>query len=154
MRARLVLPPYGFYSTCGVLTVNLSTLSFYCSRTRLKIYRKAAKKGQLVVMSSVAGIRCYATGPVYCATKWALQGLCGSVRMDLKGTGVKLGTVNPGGVATPWWTEADRGGKPTPATQEKLDSLLSPEDVAQATMTLVDQSSTSNIEMISLDPPE
>eukprot|EP00729_Bicosta_minor_P005485 gene5485-26295_t len=115
---------------------------------------KAAKKGQLVVMSSVAGIRCYATGPVYCATKWALQGLCGSVRMDLKGTGVKLGTVNPGGVATPWWTEADRGGKPTPATQEKLDSLLSPEDVAQATMTLVDQSSTSNIEMISLDPPE
>ena len=35
------------------------------------IFRKAAKKGQLVVMSSVAGIRCYATGPVYCATKWA-----------------------------------------------------------------------------------
>ena len=81
-------------------------------------------------------------------------GLCGSVRMDLKGTGVKLGTVNPGGVATPWWSEPDRGGKAAPATQEKLDSLLTPEDVAQATMSLIDQSSTSNIEMISLDPPE
>jgi NADP-dependent 3-hydroxy acid dehydrogenase YdfG len=64
---------------------------------------------------------------------------------------VKLGTVNPAGVATPWWQETSRGGKPSPATDEKMASMLAAEDVAAGTMALVDQAETCNIEMISLD---
>eukprot|EP00037_Helgoeca_nana_P038106 m.18997 g.18997 ORF g.18997 m.18997 type:complete len:239 (-) comp9805_c0_seq1:1942-2658(-) len=113
---------------------------------------KAQNSGQIVVISSVAGIRVYPAAPVYCATKWAVQGMVGSVREGLKGTKVKVGTINPGAVATPWWTETERGGKETPATEEKLETMLLPEDVAIATMSIVEQSATSNIEMISLDP--
>lgn len=113
---------------------------------------KAQNSGQIVVISSVAGLRKYPTAPVYCATKWAVQGMVGSVRESLKGTKVKIGTINPGAVATPWWTEPERGGKDTPATDEKLATMLTVDDVALATMGLVDQSATSNIEMVSLDP--
>jgi len=108
--------------------------------------------GQIVVISSVAGIRVYPNAPVYCATKWAVQGIIGSVREDVKGTKIKVGTVNPGAVATPWWTEKHRGGKAEPASEEKLKTMLTVDDVAVATMTLVNQAPTSNIEMISLDP--
>jgi len=114
---------------------------------------KEANAGQIVVMSSVAGLRYSSLGPVYTSTKWALQGLVGSVRENLKGTMVKIGTVNPGSVATPWWVEPERGGKPAPATEERLAKMLTADDVAMSTMHLIDQSPTSNIEMVALDPP-
>jgi len=113
---------------------------------------KAADKGQIVVMSSVAGLRKYKNASTYCATKWALQGMVGAVRVELEQCKVKIATINPGGVATPWWTEYDRGGKQAAATEDKLKTLLTADDVADATMTVVDQAASCDIEALSLDP--
>ena len=124
---------------------------FLWMRACLPAFKKR-DSGQIVVISSVAGIRAYPTAPIYCATKWAVQGMVGSVRENLKGTKVKIGTVNPGAVATPWWTEKHRGGKEEPASKEKLATMLSVDDVASATMSIVNQSPSCNIEMVSLDP--
>mmetsp|Transcript_6455 Transcript_6455/g.19140 ORF Transcript_6455/g.19140 Transcript_6455/m.19140 type:complete len:244 (+) Transcript_6455:24-755(+) len=112
---------------------------------------KERKSGQIVVMSSVAGLRAGANGGVYSATKFALQGMMTSLRAELKGTGVKSGTVNPGAVATEWWIDPTRGGKAEPASEEKLATMLTAEDVATATMVLIDQAATSNVEMVSLE---
>ena len=51
---------------------------------------KTQGSGQLAVVSSVAGLRTPARCSVYSGTKWALQGMVGSVREELKNTGIKL----------------------------------------------------------------
>merc|ERR1711920_251912 len=71
---------------------------------------KKRKRGQIVVTSSVAGLIAIPNASVYVASKWAVEGLVRSVREEVKGTGVKVGTINPGAVATPWWEEQHRGG--------------------------------------------
>ena len=40
-------------------------------------------------------------------------------------------------MATAWWTEAPRGGKPVPATQEQLSKMLTTDDVAAAAMSII-----------------
>lgn len=66
---------------------------------------KAAGKGQIVFVSSVAGLRKFPGCSVYGGSKWAVEGIAGSVREEAKGTGVKVATFCPGSVATPWWME-------------------------------------------------
>ena len=39
----------------------------------------------------------------YCAVKWAIRGLVESLRLELKGSPMKLIAVYPGGMATDFW---------------------------------------------------
>ena len=66
---------------------------------------KAAGSGQIILVSSVAGLRKFPGCSVYGASKWAVEGIAGSLREECKGTGVKVASLAPGSVATPWWTE-------------------------------------------------
>ena len=100
---------------------------------------KAQNEGQIVFVSSVAGLRKFARCSVYGASKWAVQGIAGSLREECRGTGVKVATVCPGSVATPWWLERERGGKDEAPSEEQMLQMLSPSDVAKATMTVVEQ---------------
>ena len=89
---------------------------------------KQQARGQVVFISSVAGVRKFGRCSVYGATKWAVQGLAGSLREECRGTNVKISTLCPGSVATPWWLEKERGGKEVPATDEQLAKMLTPDD--------------------------
>ena len=44
---------------------------------------KSQRHGQIVVTSSVAGIRAVANGAIYCSTKWAVEGMVRSLREEL-----------------------------------------------------------------------
>lgn len=57
-------------------------------------------KGQIINMGSVAGRLVYEGGAVYCATKFAVRALSEGLRMDLKGTGVRVTNIEPGMVNT------------------------------------------------------
>ena len=100
---------------------------------------KAQSNGQVVFVSSVAGLRKFARCSVYGASKWAVQGIAGSLREECRGTGVKVATVCPGSVATPWWLERERGGKEAPPSEEQLLQMLLPVDVAKAILAVVEQ---------------
>jgi len=57
-------------------------------------------KGHIVNIGSVAGRLVYEGGTVYCATKFAVRAISEGLRMDLKGTGVRVTNIEPGMVHT------------------------------------------------------
>lgn len=111
---------------------------------------KTQNSGQIVYTNSVGGIRAVPNAVVYAASKWAVQGLALSLRKEVAGSGVKIGLVNPGPVATEWWGREEHlvdGRENLPY----WNSMLGPEDVANAILQLVDQPPSSNIEGVILD---
>lgn len=60
----------------------------------------ARGRGRIMVVGSGAGHTDTRGATAYAATKWALHGLCGSLRLDLLGTGVTITEVAPGPVPT------------------------------------------------------
>jgi len=104
---------------------------------------KQQRGGQIVVTNSVRGLKGGANSAAYTASKFALRGLTQVTRAECKDAGIKVGAVYPGGIATPWWGDATRGGR-----SEKTDtsSFLSGEQVAQAIFDIVQQPGESDIE--------
>lgn len=104
---------------------------------------KQSKSGQIIVTSSNLGLETSPRASLYAATKFAVEAIVGSVRKELKGTGVKIATVNPGAVDTPWFD-----GK-------KVDrsKMLDVNDVVNAVKLIVNQGRRSDIRRVHLTPP-
>ena len=62
---------------------------------------RAAKRGTLVGIASVAGFRGIPGGGAYSASKAATIRYCESLRVELRGTGVSVVTICPGYIRTP-----------------------------------------------------
>lgn len=88
----------------------------------------AAKGGHIVNISSIHGIHTSANASAYCATKFAVTGLTEALAKELWKDGIKVSTVCPGGVLTPFL------GVPP---EEKNQEFLEPEDVAQVVLDVV-----------------
>ncbi|MGF1623576.1 MAG: SDR family NAD(P)-dependent oxidoreductase [Alphaproteobacteria bacterium] len=61
----------------------------------------ARGRGQIALISSLAGFRGFPGAPAYCASKAAVKAYGEALRIDLKPEGVALSVVCPGFVATP-----------------------------------------------------
>jgi NAD(P)-dependent dehydrogenase (short-subunit alcohol dehydrogenase family) len=59
------------------------------------------RRGTLAGISSVAGVRGLPGAGAYCASKAALTGYCESLRVELRGSGVRVVTIAPGFIRTP-----------------------------------------------------
>ncbi|RXZ36457.1 SDR family oxidoreductase [Oxalobacteraceae bacterium CAVE-383] len=62
---------------------------------------KARGQGRLVGIGSVAGIRGLPGGGAYSASKAAVISYCESLRVELRGSGIKVVTIAPGYIDTP-----------------------------------------------------
>jgi NADP-dependent 3-hydroxy acid dehydrogenase YdfG len=60
----------------------------------------AAKRGHIINMGSIAGREVYPNGNVYCASKFAVEGLSRALRLDVAADQVKVTTISPGLVET------------------------------------------------------
>lgn len=58
------------------------------------------KRGHIINLGSVAGREAYPGGNVYCATKFAVEGLSRAMRIDLVQHGIKVTSISPGLVET------------------------------------------------------
>lgn len=58
------------------------------------------KSGHIINIGSIAGKDAYMKGNVYCATKYAVDALTKSMRIDLLEHGIKVSAVNPGAAET------------------------------------------------------
>lgn len=96
------------------------------------------RKGTLVNISSVFGIIGYAGQTHYCASKFAVRGFTETLAQELRGTGVGICSVHPGGIATNIARNAIADKLPdNGVTREELDAgfdkmaITSPKKAAQ-----------------------
>ncbi len=97
-------------------------------------YLLEAGGGDIVIVSSVAGLRGAGDEAVYAATKFAQVGLAGGLDRELRAKNIRVNAICPGGVAT----EFAMGTGRTP-DMPGLDDMLRAEDVAAAIVTVLEQ---------------
>lgn len=90
--------------------------------------------GDVVIVSSVAGLRGDGNEAVYAATKFAQVGLGGALDREVRPEGIRVTTICPAAVNTEFALGAGRTeGDPG------LEEYLRPEDVGQAIVTVLQQ---------------
>ena len=93
------------------------------------------RRGAVVNISSVAGKIPLPYMGAYCASKFALNTISSSMRMELKQAGVRVVVVLPGRVATQFHTVAYRDGNNLPGVfRRRLSEGVSAEKVAEVTL--------------------
>jgi 3-oxoacyl-[acyl-carrier protein] reductase len=107
----------------------------------------AQKSGQIVLVSSVAGLYGYAGEATYCAAKFAQMGFAQGLDSELRPHGIKVGTINPGGVKTEFAIGKGR------TEQEVADSeMLEAIDVANAILFACSQPASARIIQVQIRP--
>lgn len=113
----------------GIIRTNLRGV-FLCMKYALPtMYRR--RSGTVVTISSVAGHHGFAGGGAYCASKFGVTGLTESVFHEARANDVRIVTISPGSVDTPFFDEAH-------TTAPNRERVLRPEDVAAAVMLAVE----------------
>lgn len=86
--------------------------------------------GHIVNLGSTAGQFAYAGAAVYCATKAAVKMLSDGIRIDTIATDIKVTTIMPGIVETPFSQVRFRGDNDRAAKVYEGVEALTPEDIA------------------------
>jgi 3-oxoacyl-[acyl-carrier protein] reductase len=116
-----------------MLRTNIDS-SVWAVRAAVEQFRRAAGGGDIVVISSVAGLRGGGSEAVYAGTKFAQVGLAGSLDREVRTEGIRVSTLCPAGVHTEFAIGNGRTeGDPA------LDDFLQPEDVGAAVVTVLRQ---------------
>jgi 3-oxoacyl-[acyl-carrier protein] reductase len=124
----------------AVLDTNLKSVFLMSRAVAPEMMRR--QTGHIVKISSLAGKNTFANGAIYCASKWGLMGLSGSMAEDLRGYGVRVSAICPGSVATEFSGQS----------RKSHSKILQPDDVAHAVAALVTQSSESFISEVHIRP--
>jgi 3-oxoacyl-[acyl-carrier protein] reductase len=123
-----------------VMNTNLKS-SFLVSRAVVPSMIRGGR-GDIINISSLAGRNTFATGGLYCASKWGLQGLSGCMAEDLREHGIRVSVVCPGSVGT----------KFSGRSHKDASKVLTPDDVAHAVAMIVTQGPQSFLSEIQLRP--
>jgi 3-oxoacyl-[acyl-carrier protein] reductase len=83
----------------------------------------AVGRGAVVFISSMSGVRSYAGGSGYCATKFGVNGYASAVFDDVGKLGIKVCSICPG------WVNTAMGADSDVAPEE----MVQPEDIAELT---------------------
>jgi len=126
----------------SLMDTNLKSVFLMCRAVAPEMIRR--QTGQIINISSLAGKNTFANGAIYCASKWGLMGLTGSMAEDLRGYGIRVSAVCPGSVATEF---PGPGGK---SSSKKLQ----PDDVAHAVAVLATQAAGSFISEVHIRPTQ
>ena len=111
-----------------MISTNLTGL-LYVSRAFISFIKES--KGQIVNIGSVAGREVYENGSVYCASKFAVDAVTKSMRIDLLKYGIKVTSVNPGAVETAFSEVRFKGDDIKAEAAYKGYTPLTAEDVAE-----------------------
>lgn len=93
-------------------------------------FMKARKKGHIINLGSIAGNEVYINGNVYCATKFAVDALSQSMRIDLLPHYIKVTNIKPGAAETEFSLVRFKGDAEAASKVYEGYQPLTPEDVA------------------------
>ncbi|MFY8004483.1 MAG: SDR family NAD(P)-dependent oxidoreductase [Chitinophagaceae bacterium] len=93
-------------------------------------YMIAAKKGHIINIGSIAGKEVYQNGNGYCASKFAVDALSKSMRIDLLPHKIKVTGIHPGAVDTEFSIVRFKGDADKAAAVYKGYDALTADDVA------------------------
>jgi 3-oxoacyl-[acyl-carrier protein] reductase len=95
------------------------------------------KTGKIVFINSVAGLNPYPNSSAYVASKYGLRGFSSSLREELREHNIKVISVHPGAVNTPFWDSSRVNFSREEMLQTKdvadciVNAILSPNNVVQ-----------------------
>jgi len=120
--------------------------SLWMIQAVLPIMRKQ-NSGHIIQVSSIGGVTSFPNLGIYHASKWAVEGLCESLRQEVASFNINVTLVEPSGYSTEWGTTSAKHSKVIEAYQPLLDLVkerqgshkgANPENTANAILSLVD----------------
>lgn len=110
----------------------------YMTRTFVRLMIEN-KKGTIVNIGSIAGKEVYAGGNVYSATKFAVDALTKSMRIDFNPYGIRVGQVAPGAAETEFSMVRFKGDEEKASKVYEGYIPLSADDIAEAVEFIVNR---------------
>jgi 3-hydroxy acid dehydrogenase / malonic semialdehyde reductase len=110
------------------------------------------KEGHIINIGSLAGKEVYPQGNVYCASKFAVDAISQSMRIDLNNYNIKVSAINPGLVETEFAKVRFKGDEYKAATVYEGFTPLSAGDVAEIIAFVVSRPAHVNIADLLLLP--
>ncbi len=98
---------------------DVNAIGAICMTQTVLPHMKKANEGTILNVISKAGVDPGAGATVYHATKYALEGFTGSLRLELEGSGVKILGIYPGGMEANLFTTQEIDDEDTPAVRER-----------------------------------
>jgi NAD(P)-dependent dehydrogenase (short-subunit alcohol dehydrogenase family) len=90
--------------------------ALWVTQAALPIFR-AQGSGHFLQVSSIGGISAFAGIGMYHASKWALEGISQSLAQEVRGFGIKVTLIEPGGFSTDWGGSSAKHAEPLEAYQ-------------------------------------
>lgn len=112
----------------AMIDINVKGLLYVCHEIIPGMV--ARKGGHIINIGSIAGKEVYPNGNVYCASKFAVDALTRSMRIDLNAHSVKVTSINPGLVETEFSLVRFKGDTERAAATYKGLEALKASDIA------------------------
>lgn len=122
------------------------------SKAVLQVMLPQPEGGQIMNISSISSYLTYPGGLVYCASKHALRAITQTLRQELLGKPIRVGSISPGMVETEFSTVRFHGNTEKAAQIYQGFQPLTPEDVAQCAIFLANRPPHVNIDDLIINP--
>ena len=119
----------------AMMDINVKGL-LYVSRSVIPGMVKR-KSGHIINIGSIAGKEAYPSGNVYCASKFAVDALTKSMRIDLNEHHIKVSAINPGLVDTEFSLVRFKGDEQRAKDVYQGMQPLTPEDIADIILFMI-----------------
>lgn len=136
----------------AMIDINVKGLLYVSRQILPKMVER--QSGHVINIGSTAGKEVYQKGNVYCASKHAVDALNNSMRLDLNGTGVKVGAISPGMVETEFSDVRFKGDHKRAEKVYQNYNPLKPEDIADIIRFVVTRPYRVNIADVMVMPTD
>lgn len=126
--------------------MNLNLTSVFQVTLGILPKMRAQQQGQIINVSSIAAKTAFPDWGAYCVSKAALNALSQAIAVEEKANGIRVTTIMPGAVNTPIWD--------TDTVDADFDRtiMLTPENIADSILQIVQLPTNANIEEITITP--
>jgi serine 3-dehydrogenase len=133
-----------------MIDTNIKGLLFVTRQVLPKMVER--KNGHIINIGSIAGHETYPSGNVYAATKFAVNALSKSIRMDILDKGIRVSSIDPGLVETEFSLVRFSGDENRAKSVYKGLIPLTAMDIAETILFCATRSDNVNINEIIITP--